>query len=219
MGNVTDLDLVRLAQAIYQGPQAVAWGHYEAPPSDDGICWGFRELNGFAILVFRGSASFQDWWRDGISAIAIQDPDLGPLPLGFAEGLDGAINAMLPLAANLPILVVGHSLGAARAVIAAAKLAQRGLTVAGVVAFGCPRPGQQKLWDVLRAHGITVRVYQNQSDLVTDAPFSPFLPPPSPIRLAVMPQPNDTFDVFAAHHIWEYSQGVMDLLAIPSFVL
>lgn len=159
-------------------------------------------------ICFRGSDDLEDWMRD-FDALAIYDIKLGGLHAGFARGIGNffAVNQEL---FNSNTRVCGHSLGAARALIFAGFMASSGVIPKEVVVFGSPRPGFQKLTDILAP--VTIRSYKNRSDPVTEVPVSvlpvfPYVHPRQAIKLNVPPFAAEC-DPLADHSIDLYAQGV-----------
>ena len=92
-----------------------------------------------ALLAFGGTDPLvvADW---------VADFDIAPrdgTTQGFAQAVATALPAIRQRLAGstAPIVVTGHSLGGALAVLAARHLAEEGLPVAAVYTFGMPRPG------------------------------------------------------------------------------
>jgi hypothetical protein len=115
-----------------------------------------------------------------------------------------------------PVIIAGHSLGAARAAILTALMVKDGVIPAARVVFGEPKPGLIDLAELIK--GVPARSYRNgdtlHHDLVTDVPLS--LPPleymhPTPI-VPVCAEPTgdlfDRFGAFAWHHIGLYVTAV-----------
>ena len=82
---ISEHDIAQLCLDIYQG-QPAQWDQLEVPP--DGVAFGIKEYPEGIALIFRGSATLQDWLRN---AEAIADPsahqELGPVHPGFFAGL------------------------------------------------------------------------------------------------------------------------------------
>jgi hypothetical protein len=102
------------------------------------------------------------------------------------------------LVPSAPLVICGHSLGAARAVIISALLTLSGRQPIARICFGEPRAGFDKLKSILAPIRVQ-RSYRNRDnkghDVITDVPFS--LPPlfayehPTElIDLTVVPQPQ-----------------------------
>ena len=65
---ISEHDIAQLCLDIYQG-QPAQWDQLEVPP--DGVAFGIKEYPEGIALIFRGSATLQDWLRN---AEAIADP-------------------------------------------------------------------------------------------------------------------------------------------------
>jgi hypothetical protein len=110
-----------LCRGIYAYPTdpPTAWDYRQ---STAGIEWGVRLDGGRAFVVFRGSESILDWLRDLVGfAPSVGAGDLGQMWGGFLIGMEYAWAEIAPLVKGHDELVLtGHSLGAARADVAAA---------------------------------------------------------------------------------------------------
>ncbi|CAM9680626.1 unnamed protein product [Choristocarpus tenellus] len=139
----------------------------------------FVASNGqFTVVVFRGTTSLSDWatntlvWR-------IETP-YGSVHRGFNAAVDTVWAEMLPVIKRIhkedpskPIYVCGHSLGAALASIATARLElDENIEIANLYTIGSPRVFQkdfaEKFDEVLKKK--TFRAVNN-NDIVTDLPF------------------------------------------------
>jgi Lipase (class 3) len=205
----SDAAIVALCADIYR-PTAIAgtFDHYDAG-MDDGICWALKRLEGFDVVIFRGSVTLRDWWRD---FCALATPSrIGHVHTGFHAGMEHMWTDLKPMLSQ-PTIVTGHSLGAARADVLAALMTVDGVPPVARVVFGEPKPG---LLDFARLiAGITGRSYRNgdskNHDLITDLPFS--FPPdeyvhPTPIVPVSAEPSGDLFGklgMFAYHHIELY---------------
>lgn len=166
-------------------------------------------------VCFRGSADVEDWLRD-FDALSINDPLLGGLHAGFARNVQTFFTSNQKLF-NSATCITGHSLGAARALIFAGYMVQAGIVPEEVVVFGSPRPGFQKLCDILQP--VTIRSYKNRTDPVTCVPIPayPLLPythPREAILLNCLPKGQVTegaFDFLEDHHIELYLEGLLHL--------
>jgi hypothetical protein len=81
----TDAAMVALCSEIYQPTAAGAFDDYDAG-ADDGVCWAIRRLDGFDVVVFRGSVALQDWLRD-VQARATASR-IGHVHTGFYAGME-----------------------------------------------------------------------------------------------------------------------------------
>jgi hypothetical protein len=146
------------------------------------------------VLAFRGSQEERDWQtnlRFKLSDFAFRstmeplDEDSTP-PIGMVHsGFQAAWNAVEDQVIRhircwnadrptpLPLLITGHSLGGALAIVAAASLVKRKqFNIQGVYTFGQPRVGD--LWfaaDIDRALRGKIFRFVNTNDLVPHLPF------------------------------------------------
>jgi hypothetical protein len=116
-----------------------------------------------------------------------------------------------------PLFVAGHSLGAGRASILCGLAVVAGLVPVGRVVFGEPRPGFQKLADLIVSIGES-RSYRNgkpgtfEHDLVTDVPYRigpyQYMHPTSLLDVSALPPPLDEWGIFSYHHMLLYVQAL-----------
>jgi pimeloyl-ACP methyl ester carboxylesterase len=203
-----DAAIAALCTEIYQPTAPTAFDHYDAG-TDDGICWAIKRLEGFDVVVFRGSKTLEDWLRD-VQARATPSR-IGHVHSGFYAGMEHMWADLRPLLSQ-PAIVTGHSLGAARAAVLAALMTVDGAPLVARVVFGEPKPGLLDFAKLIT--GIAGRSYRNgddtHHDLVTDLPLS--FPPtqfvhPTPIIPVCCRPTGDLFStmgVFAYHHIELY---------------
>jgi hypothetical protein len=205
--------IVSLCQAIYS-PTALIdqWARFDAG-LDDGVCYGLRKLDGFDVVVFRGSITAQDWIRDLHAEII--PTRIGHVHEGFFAGMEHVWSELRPLLTQ-PVIVAGHSLGAGRAAILCGLMVKDGAAPIRRVVCGEPKPGLIDLAQLIK--GIPAASYRNgdavHHDLVTDVPFS--LPPleyvhPTPIVVVCAEPSGSLFErlgAFAYHHIELYVAAV-----------
>jgi hypothetical protein len=211
----TDADLARLCAAIYGRAPVVEWDHFDQG-DDDGVCWAVKSLPGFDVVVFRGSAIFEDWIRD-FRAAPVRTR-VGHVHAGFYAGLEHVLGDLRPILSQ-PAILTGHSLGAARASIVTALLVADGIAPASRIVFGEPKPGFADFGAIVA--GVAGRSYRNgdelHHDLVTDVPFT--VPPfaytrPTPIiPVRAEPPPDDRWGAFSYHHIELYEAAVLAALS------
>jgi len=133
--------------------------------------------NDLIVLAFRGTepSCLRDWMTDARIAL-IKGCGDGHVHRGFYTALDACwhdISATLKdfRTEKQPLLLTGHSLGAALATLAAARLHVDGQAVQGLYTFGSPRVG-----DVAFAHWFDVSLkpiafrFVNNTDAVTRVP-------------------------------------------------
>lgn len=188
------------------------WDHIDMG-DDDGVCWALKRLSGYDVVVFRGSITLQDWVRD-LRAVAIPTR-IGHVHAGFYAGMEHVWTEMRPLLTQ-PVIVTGHSLGAARAGVLTALMVADGSPPVARVVFGEPKPGLLDLAGFI--DDVPGRSYRNGDDLhhdmVCDVPLS--FPPlqyvhPTPI-VPVMCKPSgslfEQLGIFAWHHMELYQTAL-----------
>lgn len=158
------------------------------------------------ILAFRGSVCFLDWWRD-FEAFAIFDDQLGAVERGFLEGLH---DVFAQLDKSRPMVLTGHSLGAAHAQLIGGLCIANNIEVDKIVVFGSPRPGYAHLKSLLQ--DTPVFSYKNRHDPVTDVPFTlpdfPYASMRDFIKLDAAPPDGDEWLFLADHHSELYMQAL-----------
>ena len=200
---ITDKDLAGLCGDIYTSP--LAFDHLDLG-DDDGVCWALKKLDGYDAIVFRGSVTFQDWIRD-LRAAPIPTR-LGSVHAGFYDGMEKAWAEVRALHTQ-PLMITGHSLGAARAAILTGLASLDNTAPVVRVVFGEPKPAFLDLAKIIQyTPGRSYRNGNNRHhDQVTDAPIS--FPPfqyvhPTPIITVTEAPTGDLFSrlgIFAWHHI------------------
>lgn len=205
---ITDLDCANYCSACYSAPaqfDAIFSGE-----STENVWVGIKYLPDCCVIAFRGSVCFLDWQRD-FSSIMISDPDIGGVEQGFMQGMREVFDVLKPiLLSNKNIIVTGHSLGAARALIFAGLMNVYGLKPVKVVTFGSPRPGAERLKFILS--GTTVISYRNRHDPVTNVPIDipgmPYVHPSDLIQVDMPPRLPDIWGLLADHHISLYTDAM-----------
>lgn len=178
---MTPLDAALLAKRAYVDAPTVGYpasaARMHAYAVDDGVVHAFRGTDDLQSVVADIHCGAVDVWG------------LGAMHAGFY----GALASILPACLMLPrpVAVVGHSLGAAMAIIYASILAQLG-HVAPVYAFEPPRLcADGVMAGVLQASKVPVYATRNGNDLVTMVPVNMVLPCElTAIGQASVPLPN-----------------------------
>jgi hypothetical protein len=254
----SDATIAHLVNALYgyAGYAPVVFEHVEDPKDDDGICWALKRVDDVDVIILRGSTTQQDWLRDfdaladpldpkvssfvsrffGFKARATPDNHdfLGPVHPGFLDGMQEALEAMLPFLSNgdlskqrdRNLIIAGHSLGAGRAAILTGLMVAAGKPPKACVTFGQPRPGFPQLAKLIA--GVPQRSYCNGSadgiilDMVTEVPVA--LGPedyvhPHPLT-RVCEEPNvawfEKWGIFAYHGMPLYLAALEKLAGLPS---
>jgi hypothetical protein len=142
---------------------------------DGPICWALKKIGDIWYLVFRGSVTRDDWLHD-FEALAIwRDDLLAHVHPGFYAGMKDILIESLAIIGDDDYLIVGHSLGAARAAIAAAyAIVLAPKRPLARITWGEPRPGFSDLAHLLSE--IPNYNFLNGGtgdyDRVTDVPFT-----------------------------------------------
>ena len=213
---LNDTILVNLCNDIYSPQPDDYWEHFDSG-AEDGICCGLKRLDGYDVIVLRGSVTAHDWVED-IRAIPVKTR-IGTVHKGFYDGMEKLWAELKPLLKQ-PVAVTGHSLGAARADILAGLMTVGGVTPIRLSVFGEPKPGFGDFAKVIR--DIPGESYRNGSehrfyDIVT---FVPITIKPldafvhrKPLVLLESPPPPalDQLSIFAFHHITLYAAAVAAL--------
>jgi Lipase (class 3) len=209
-----------LCGLIY-GPTALidGWDHIDLG-ADDGIYWATKKFDGYDVVVFRGSITLQDW-IDDLRALPIPTR-IGHVHAGFYTDMEKVWNEVKPMLTQ-PVVVTGHSLGAARASVLCGLMKADGVIPARRVVFGEPKPGLLDFAQFIK--DIPGASYRNgdkmHHDYVTDVPLT--MPPLQFVHAlsvtVVTERPTgDIFarmGIFAWHHIQLYEAALTALFSPP----
>ena len=177
---ITDRDVAELCLGIYpEHFSLTAWDHFDDGSDPDGVCWGVKHVDNASIIVLRGTVTLGDWLRNFQAWVdPIHHDKIGPVHSGFYSGMRTVQREITTKVPSGPLIICGHSLGAARAVILSALLTRDGRVPIARICFGEPRAGFAKLGEILTPIK-QQRSYRNRNatdhDEITDLPF--FLPP------------------------------------------
>lgn len=200
---LTPLQCAQLSAEVYEAP-ASAWDHYW---DVDGVVLAHRRIAGQDALVFRGSATAEDWARDFI-AVPVVDLEVGLVHAGFVAGMDDLL-AQVQYTLKGPYVITGHSLGGARARIAAAKLLGRGFSVAQVCVFGSPKPGFGRLAAAFNGRPCIHQSFRHGEDPVPNLPFGSMWKHTEPWQALPDVSPTkDLADDLLDHRVSNYVQGL-----------
>jgi Lipase (class 3) len=212
---ITVLQSVDLLLALYAGGDAWKTFDFVEPGSGDhDVCWALKRTAGVSVVCLRGSATFKDWFRDFDAAIPWPHKGLGPVHPGFMLGMTEAYAEIQKHIAG-PVVITGHSLGAARAAILAGLFILDGNKPLAKFVYGEPKPGFKQLASVCSEIPMSLS-YRNATpnghDLVTDVPLT--FPPEEYVHSDVLtdvcapPPANDEWGPLAWHHLQLYRQGL-----------
>lgn len=208
----TDIDLVNLSAAIYQGTSS--WDYIDTG-TDDGVYWAIKNLDDCQVVVFRGSITPLDWWRD-LRSLPIETNNIGTVHEGFHAGMEHMWADLKPMITK-PVVITGHSLGAARADILCGLMVADKTPPARLVVFGEPRPGLADFANIISK--VSRASYRNGNnsghDRVWDVPLRlfgklDFIHPTRPTIVYKEPSGDlfQKYGLFALHHITLYQAAV-----------
>jgi hypothetical protein len=148
----------------------VGWNYFS--PGD--VVWAAKVTKGITVVTMRGSMTPVDFLRDLDACVDPFDHDaLGPVHSGFMDGMEGVWND-IKQHTDGPRVVIGHSLGAARATILTGLMVLDGHPPLARVVWGEPKSGTIKLAKLVRQ--VPGRSYRNGDkffhDPVTDVPLT-----------------------------------------------
>jgi hypothetical protein len=208
----TDLELAQACADTYD--PAARW---DQSWTREHVHVGLRHAGDHDIVAFRGSIDEIDWIRD-FNGWPSKHAVLGYCHSGFLAGM-GTVASELSQAITpeRPYALTGHSLGAARALIAAGLLTAAKTPPVLVVTFGTPRPGMAQLTRILNTGGYFIKCYKNGPDPVAEvpvrlAPLWLYQKPVIDTPIEVAPA-DDAHDPFHWHHMPLYLEGVRRMLA------
>lgn len=210
---ITDAVLADYILALYH--DFISFTHVE---ETSGVFWGYIQDTNYDIFITRGSVNAEDWFRDISSETASALPkyeQLGLIPKGFSLGLIDTKIAMAKYCRdNKMKIFTGHSLGAAHAVELAAMFQSVDRCVAKIMVCGCPRPGTDKLCEILK--DVEIHNYRNHNDPVPNVPIPfPLVLPWCDIAPRIMlEEPGtepDPWILLKDHHMELYKQGIAKL--------
>jgi triacylglycerol lipase len=151
--------------------------------------------NDFAIVAFRGSEltpraddprDYSEIIKDWVRNFDIHTDDFGGARIhrGFAEGVEQLwrqtqFDELIAELSPRKIWFTGHSLGAALATVAAARVIAEGGRLDGLYTFGSPRVGDEAFGRMLAEKGPTCYRFVNRQDVVTMVPL--FSKPPDAV--------------------------------------
>jgi triacylglycerol lipase len=174
------IGLAAAAQLAYQGPDtirktALAWGFPTVHCFDTGSTQAYLMGNDdLIVLAFRGTEMrcLRDWMTDA-RILLVDGVRNGKVHRGFmiatnVIGMELMAKLMTCRTRNQPVLLTGHSLGAALATLTAAKLREQNYAIDGLYTFGSPRVGDKKFaaW-FNQDFGTKAFRFVNNNDVVT----------------------------------------------------
>lgn len=210
---VTPYECAQLCMALYYQPD-YKWDTILYPNNDSGICMAIKRIRETNVLVYRGSETEQDWWRDGISELFRMLPPpfhiLGNVALGFSEGMVHHFETVRPYLQGGSWGVTGHSLGGARAKGMAGMGVAANMGPAFVHTFGQPRFGWRTFCQIVSS--VPGLILRNKGDPVAELPTCPPFDDDRPILpINEPPAAGDSWGTWAPHHMELYLAGAQKL--------
>lgn len=126
--------------------------------TSDGLC-----------IAFPGTDNLACWIAD-LDAHMITVDGIGPVHHGFWKAWTAIADKVIDTVGGQPVTLVGHSLGAAIAIMAAAAMTAAGAPPVAVYGFEPPRVSSDMSIRTLLA-GVPVHLYRNGNDLVPTVPW------------------------------------------------
>lgn len=209
---LSDLQIITICNELYN--DTVTPGYWSHIFPTDGAYAAVHQESGYDVVVWRGSTTKLDFLEDFASEIPVWDLYLGHCAFGFLKGMRATQPSLDAVLGQKQIIVTGHSLGAAHAALYAAHLEATGKPLMALVNFGEPRPGFERIHDLLK--GVYCHSYRNRKDPVTEVPalgvsnVDLYVHSSQLIPLDVQPPPNDPWGPLQDHHISLYIQGIQN---------
>ena len=130
-----------------------------------------RETTAGLVVAFPGTDNVMTWLTD-LDALITSVPNLGEVHRGFWEAWQLISEPLQSAIGARPVTLVGHSLGAALAILAGAALSMASHRVVGIYGFEPPRVSLgSDLQAVLALGPVPLYLTRNGNDLVPDVPF------------------------------------------------
>lgn len=199
---LNDYQIALLLQQQYDGVTGV----FDHDFVVDGDRCSIKYFEDSTIIVDEGSHDFLNWFfnfQGMMQQLTLDNITLG-VETGFNVNMTDSMAQTLPLLPkDKPVICSGHSRGAGRAWIRAARLIRMGYDVY-VVVFGSPRPGNSVLATVA-ANAKRMVSYCNGRDPVCRVPvfiplFAEYIEPAAFVMLNEPPAPSDVWGHEAGWH-------------------
>ncbi len=165
-------ELVDASVDVYDDPSKHDWLHYWT--MDQVVCGHHLSADGLTdIFAMRGTKEVIDVIRD-IMTLPVWDAELGFVHHGFILGVDDVLSEIHAATSGngLKKAFTGHSLGGARARLAAGKMAVRGFPVERLWTFGSPKPAFTNLKRIIEKSGMDHGSARNRNDIVPTVPLT-----------------------------------------------
>nr|WP_285293285.1 lipase [Burkholderia glumae] len=128
-----------------------------------------RQTAAGLVFAFSGTDNAASWLAD-LDVLPVDVSGVGLVHRGFWGAWSAIAPAVVAALGGQPVTLVGHSLGAALAICAAAALTSAGRAPAAVYGFEPPRVAAGPRLTLLLA-GVPVHLFKNGNDVVPDVPL------------------------------------------------
>ncbi|MCM2544854.1 lipase family protein [Burkholderia glumae] len=128
-----------------------------------------RHTAGGLVVAFPGTDNVASWLAD-LDVLPIDVAGVGLVHRGFWGAWSAIASAVAAAIGAQPVTLVGHSLGAALAICAAAALTSAGRAPAAVYGFEPPRVAAGPRLGLLLA-AVQINLFKNGNDVVPDVPL------------------------------------------------
>nr|WP_217709305.1 lipase family protein [Paraburkholderia atlantica] len=128
-----------------------------------------RHTDAGLVIAFPGSDNGACWEAD-FDVLPVAVPGAGQVHSGFLNAWRAISVPVLAAVAGQPVTLIGHSLGAAIALMAAMDMTISGNPPAAVYAFETPRVSPDLTLRTLLAD-VPLHLFKNGLDIVPDVPF------------------------------------------------
>jgi hypothetical protein len=157
------------------------------------------DIQGYRVVAFRGTipSSWRDWLRDFYEIPSFHD-GLGWCHAGFLDGAEDLWPLVQPAMSGRKVILAGHSLGGAMAIITAGLMTLSRMPLVSLVTFGAPRACGKTLVKLLK--DVEVRQYRNGNDPVPEVPLLY-----EHVRLPLIQIGKEEIDGIVCHAISAYS--------------
>lgn len=159
---MTPRDFALLAQEAYTAAPDIG----KADSASRAI---MRQTAAGLVVAFPGTDNVAGWLAD-LDALTLSVPGVGNVHRGFWDAWQAIAPAVTAAIGDQPVTLVGHSLGAAIAIMAAVSLTLAGRPPAAVYGFESPRVSPDLSIRTLLAK-VPLYLTRDGMDVVTDVPF------------------------------------------------
>lgn len=159
---MSPLDYAKLAQEAYTAKPDIG----DADSASRAI---IRQTMSGLCIAFPGTDNAECWGAD-LNVLPVSVPGAGEVHRGFLDAWRAISVPVLAAINGQPVTLVGHSLGAAIAIMAAIDMTVSGNPPASVYAFEPPRVSPDLTIRTLLST-VPVHLYKNGLDLVPDVPL------------------------------------------------